>query len=505
MVLEEDKVGSNILLASTLVDLSTVEDLTVFPTEYIFSDTQSERIASPLRGIRDLGPYDKNTQDRSVKRNFNAVEVFAFYPENEENVKKRLSNLIKYLNEGYYEERLKNRDSQFRGFDVEFRLDRVDYPSNQELIGYRPGELGDKLDSLNLNFHEVFRRGSLPIVVIGGTSHRSVRIGREQYIEAKRELTSSDIPCQYASYYEREESAAGILYNVNKKDLPFGFSLWNFALNLYGKLGGLAWTIKQKLSEAPEKQIDLAVGLRFVSVDRDSNERGGYYAGYAGIVDRFGRWIGVITSDPFQIESDYWLKGMVVPKNVIEKIVQSILKKVKTDPRTSEIFRIRKTLNMSIIRLSKFDDKQEIPGIISAINSEKSLDKCTIGLIGIVDNPSLLLFDKKRDTMNVSKDKALKLNNKAFLLYTSGRERGPFSYPIIASVQNLGENNCAFQNLGEVCNHLTGLTALHWQTAISGMTRLPAPLMFARNIAKLNSYNIKPSENSWLSKTFWFI
>jgi hypothetical protein len=475
-------------------------------TPLIFSDTQStQESVNPIEGIREYGPYDTNTSDKYLSRKFKGVEFFVFYPKNEDIVYETLNDLISMLRDGYFEKR-GIRDVSFRGFKDEFRLREVFIPEADEFIAYIPGNLWEELKSRKNDFIQVFERGNRPIVIVGGTSHRSIIKNREQYLESKFHFTNLDLPCQYASYYEHEMgNGAGMLYNIRHKNRSFGYSLWNFALNIYGKVGGLAWVIRQGLLKAGQV-IDLSIGIRFVL----SRSQKGFIIGYITILDRFGRLVGVVASPSFKAQIEKEVAGMVVPKEVMENIMMEVLKKAVSDVRVKEIFAEKETINIAIHRLSIFHS-QEIQGIASAIDKWYESERMRIkyALVPIIDRPLTLAFNKLAKYWNALRGTAIRLDDKVAILYTAGTKsltnRGALSYPITVIAQNLGEEECPFTSLEEVCNHVYSLTNLHWQTVIPGSVRLPATLEFAQNIAKLASFGIVPKEDSWLWRTLWFV
>jgi hypothetical protein len=503
MVVKDERQSS---IFAITIQKEKLEQIPILETPPIFSDKQpSQELISPIEGIRKYGPYDTNTSDKHLSRKFEGVEFFVFYPKNEGIIYRTLSDLISMLRDGYFERR-GTHDTTFEGFESEFKLKEAFIPETNEFIGYTPGSLQKELESRKNDFTLVFERGNRPIVIVGGTSHRSIIKNREQYLESKIQFTNLDLPCQYASYYEYETGGAGILYSVGREDRPFGYSLWNFALNIYGKVGGLAWVIRQGLSKAASQVIDLSIGIRFV---RSKNQKG-FIIGYITILDRFGRLVGVISSQPFKAQIEEGVAGMVIPKEVMESIIVEALKKAVSDVRVKEIFTEKETVNIAIHRLSIFHS-QEIQGIVSAINkwhaSEKIKIKCA--LIPIIDTPPTLVIDKLAKYWNTLRRTAIKLNDHVAMLYTAGTtsltDRGAFSYPITVIAQNLGEEKCPFTSLEEVCNYVYSLTNLHWQTVIPGSVRLPATLEFAQNIARLSSFGIVPKKGSWLWQTLWFV
>jgi hypothetical protein len=482
-----------------------IKQISISQSPLIFSDSQpsQDAIYNPIQGIKKYGPYDINTFDRYLLRKFGGIEFFVFYPRNEEKILRNLRNLISLLRDGYFENRGTN-DITFEGFKKEFRLKDVFIPEDNEFIAYTSGNLHKALETRKDYFKQVFERGNRPIIIVGGTSHRSTSENREQYLEAKLQFTNLDIPCQYVSYYEYETGGAGILYNIERKNHPFGYSLWNFALNIYGKVGGLAWIIRQELSKASNLVIDLSIGIRFVQ----SKTRKGYTIGYVTILDRFGRLIGVISSPAFRSQIKEEVPGMVIPSQIMKNIITAAIKKAVDDARVKAIFEKKDTVNIAIHRLATFHP-QEIQGIASAVNKQSGSLKIKYALISIVGNSPILAFDTSTKYWNPSRGSAIMLNDNVAILYTRGslvgEHKRPLSYPIVVIAQNLGEERCPFTSLEEVCNHVYILTNLHWQTVIPGSVKLPATLEFAQNIAWLSSRGIAPKESSLLWETLWFI
>lgn len=502
MVLRDEQYTA---LQSIRIRPGKLREILTLPIQLVFSDSQpSTEFLTPIRGIRKYGPYDSTTSDRYTRIQFRGVEFFLFYPKGEGIVFKNLSKLASLLDGGYFERRGK-RDVIFDGFENEFRLKEAFIPEPKEFVGYQPGNLRQELKKRGISFHDVIERGNRPIAIIGGTSHRSIRKNREQYLEAKLEFTRLGIPSQYASFYEHETGGAGILYGVGRKNLPFGYSLWNFALNIYGKVGGLAWVVRQKLSEGSKKTIDLTIGIRFVR----SKKRKGFHIGYATILDRFGKLIGVVSSPPFKATIEKTALGMVVPMKVMKAIISEAIEKGINDPRVKRIFEEKQSLNLAIHRLSLFNLQSEIPGIELAITEYVDLGDFTHGLVSIVNTPSVLLFDRIATHWNVLRGTGMALSDHSATLYTAGAasltDARAITYPITILTQNLGKENCPFKTLEEVCNHVASLAALHWQTVIPSSVRLPASLEFAQNIAQLSAYGIEPKKNSWLWRTLWFI
>lgn len=488
------------------IDLEKITQKELGVPRLIFSDTQpSTHSPAPIRGLATYGPYDFSTTDGEVKRKFNGIEFSVFYPREQPQVHERLARLTDFLENGYFEQR-KGPDVPFRSLSEEFRLKEVSMPSKEEFIPYKPGELGETIDASKIDVEDTIKRGNIPLALVGGIAHRSAIANREQYIEAKREFSKRNIACQFASYYEIEPAGLGILYLIEDKERPFGYSVWNIALGTYGKSGGLAWVVDQ---ESVINPIDLTIGLGFARLPGSLTVTGErYHIGYATILDRFGKLIGVISSNPFPSEFDMRTKSMVIPGEVLRNVVHRAVEKGLSDPRFKKIAKAKPGLRLSVHRLSFFHPT-EIEATKMAVTSATSNMKSELGLVSIISRPSLVMFDKLAKSMNTTRGTMLTINDNSFLLYTAGPNNltsaQPISYPITGNVPNLGEGGCAFRDLAEACGHISSISALHWQTAIQGTVRLPASLEFARYIAHSSARGVQPPENSWLWNTLWFV
>jgi hypothetical protein len=493
MVLKDERETSTF---ATIIQLEKLDRIQILQTPLVFSDKQPlQEMLSPIDGIRKYGPYDINTSDGRVLRKVRGIEFFVFYPNGEDKIREGLNTLMSMLEEGYVKR--SENDVEFKGFEKEFRL-KAFVPKVDDFIKYQPGNLQQKIEEID--FEEIRDRGNSPVAIVGGTTHRSVLKNRDQYLEAKREFTNLEIPSQYAAFYEYETGGAGILYQIGRKNLPLGYSLWNFALNIYGKIGGLPWIIRQRLSKNTDEIIDLAIGIRFAK----SKIKRGFNIGYATIIDRFGRLIGVVSSPPFKARLE--TTGMVLSPDIIKNIVNEALSKAINDPRIKDILLEKESLNVALHRLSIFHPN-EILGINLAVNERSKLDslRIKIGLITISDVPSILVFNKASESWNNERGTAFMINNESAILYTTRAYGEEMSYPVTVIAKNLGTEKCPFKTLEEVCNHVFSLTNLHWQTVVPGLVKLPITLEFAKAIAQLSSYEIKPKEDSWLWRTLWFI
>lgn len=498
--------GEKILLEEMLeIKPNLLSEIPTLPVTLIFHDKQTEQDIQPINGIHKYGPYDLESSDETLRRNFKGIDIFVFCPEDEDPVREALSILIEFLSSGYVKKR-NMVDVNFNGIKEEFKI-HARIPKATEIVEYKVGRLQEEIKEHVNEFESTLQAGNKPLVIVGGSTHRTSIQRREQYIEAKRVFTSKEIPCQYASYYEYEDGGVGLLYQILKDsqnhNIALGHAIWNFCLNVYGKVGGLAWIVRQKLSPKTSKIVDLSIGLRFSM----SKEHKGYKIGHATILDRFGRLVGSLTLPPF------YVKGMKIPKELMKKFIQDILKKALKDPRIRKIYEStrKEILNIAIHR-PNFFNIEEIFGIkeaLSKIKVDEGFKQINYGLISIIKEPTFISFYKGTEFESITRGTAFRLNEKSAALYTAGSftptDKRPMIYPIIVSCQNLKDENSIFETIEEICNHVLNLSALHWQTVIPASVRLPATLEFAENIAKLASYGVQLPTDSWLDRTLWFI
>jgi len=455
------------------------------PTRLYSPEQPIDTNLPPIMGIRSYGgPYDFLTDDIFLKRDFERIEVWGFYPKGYKEIGSALHTLlVNYLGEAYYGEK---DDEDFYGFKDEFRVDFIVH----DILEYEKGKLSDYIDSLCSELEKVQLGKSRVIAVVGGPAHRSVRENREYYLEAKRVFTNElNVPCQFASYYTHAEGR-GILYKIARKargarERGLGNAIWNFALDMYGKVGGIAWVVLQRTLSG--KMVDLTIGLRFARAEK------GYYIGCATIIDRFGRLVGVISQPSFKGEMT--AEGMRVPKDIMQHIISTVIDYVKSDERIRGLlFNKNRTINIVVHRLFGFFD-EEIEGIETALNS--SVDNYNLGLVALITRPPIWAHNTK--TSGIIRGRGYQISKNAALLYTISSV-DDFTWPIGITVYRVGP----FSSIEDVCSHVRALVALHWQTVIPHV-RLPASVEFAEKIAHLYVKGIKPREGSWLWRTLWFI
>lgn len=478
------------------VESKEIKKIQINTPQYLYSEGQTNLLV-PIKGISNVGPYDFNTTNFSLKRKFDAIKIIPFVPVGAQKVRESLSKLIEYLTNGYYEQR-GSYDANFRGLKQEFRLTDVSvYP---EIIEYGPGSLSSVLEKIELDVEQLRSQKIIPIAIVGGPSHKSIKENREIYSEVKFEFIKRDLPSQFASLYESDDSKLGILPAVSGTSL-YGYSVWNFAVNIYGKCGGIPWTILQSKNSQGDSLVDLTIGIRFVG--KYSGDGKGYYIGQAVIFDHYGKFIGSFASEPFDITShELKSSGMVVPQNIMKKILKDAIELANTHPVVGGFFSSKDSLNIAIHRQSLFHN-EEIKGIELAISEQQKYSSIRYALVGISPEPYVMMIPE----ISTSKPgECVVLSKNTALIYTARPGPGqPVSNPILIVAQNLNDPKNPFSGISAVCRHIVDFTGMHWQTAIPNTVQLPSTLQFAANIGKNYSHGIYPKKNSWLWFTTWFL
>ncbi len=498
MVISLDRPGADFLEA-TIIDPKAISAFTTPKPALRFSDTAPTDL-SAIRGLSKIGPYDANTTDSFLRRSFDRCEVLCAYPKGETEIHRDLTRLITYVGGGYSKPG-DARDARFEPFAETFLLSNAVFPAADDFLEYDMRDLDPFEKAVMEQRAAIQQRGNRPIVVVASQSHRSIGATRDVYVPLKRLLNRADIPNQFASYYEVAGNALGVLSYVRAND-AVGWSVWNLALGMYTKLGGIPWTVQQ--SGRAEEHIDISIGLRFARL-REGEE--GFCLGVATVLDRFGRLIGTVPLENlgFHRALDHGLRGMTLTAESTELLVTGALDKVLLDPHTQPIMQVRRPISIVIHKLGPglFHD-EEIQGIRDAMAAKLRGKKALVAFVPVAEKETFAAFGASSQGRAIPQGQAVRLNDNTALLYTVPSDK-PFKAPITVKLQNMGEDDCAFQTVEQACIHTHTLCGLHWQMVSSGRMKLPADLRFAQNVAQAFADDIQPSAGSWLWKTHWYL
>ncbi len=497
MPVVDERLGGD-LLESLTIDSETISEFDAPRAKLRFSDTAA-RAMTPWRGLQEVGPYDFNTTDKYLARRFGRCEIFGAYPTGRNDIKADLSKLSSYLIDGYAKPK-GSSDTDFPPFKTTFRLETVIASPESEFLSYDLEKLEPFQVEVQEAVEETKKRGNQALVLVAIESHKSIASERDVYVPLKRLLNRADIPSQFLSDLVTDEEQLGVLYYIRSKQ-SVGWSLWNIALAIYTKLGGIPWAVTQ--GGAPDEAIQITVGLRFAPL---RGERG-FCLGIATVLDRFGRLIGTVPLERLHTYRAYDtpVPGMSLGIEDAQRLVTEAFDKVLEDQRTQPIMQAKKPLSVVIHKLGPGTfHKDELAGIEQAKAAKLKGHPVFIAYVPVVSAETLSAFGPSSVQRIMPEGRGLRLAEDTALLYTVASER-KFSTPITVKVQNLSEEDCAFTRVEHACEHIQTLCGLHWQMVSSGRMKLPADLHFAHKIAQAFANDIQPLPGSSLWGTQWYL
>ncbi len=496
MAIVRERLGGD-LLESVIIDPQAVKTFDVPKALLRFTDAAPMSL-SPLGGLRDIGPYDTKTSDDYLRRRFDRCEVMCAYPKGRTAILRDLDKLTSYLRNGY--DGTSDKDPDFPPFDKTFRLDSAVFSAGNEFVQYDLDALKPFRETILDWRQEVLHRGNRPLVLVAVESHKSIAPERDIYAPLKRLINREDIPSQFLSDYVTDQDHLGVLYYV-RMNRAVGYAVWNIALDMYIKLGGVPWTVDQ--GRQPGDSIDITIGLRFAPY-RDSQ---GFCLGVATVLDRFGRLIGTVPLENLEIHRahDTPIPGMCLNVEAAQRLVTKAFDKVLEDKRTQPIMRTGKALSLVRHKLGPGTfHREEVEGVERARASKLKRHDVHIAYVPVVAGETLAAFGPSTERGAMPEGRGLKLSDNTALLYTVASDR-KLTSPITVKVQNLAEPGCAFQGVEQACGHIQTLCGLHWQMVSSGKMKLPADLHFAHRIAQGFAKDIQPNPDSWLWQTQWYL
>ncbi len=498
MVLNLDRHGGD-LMETLTIDPESIRLFKVSRPARRFSDTVTNPLG-PIQGLRQIGPYDVNTSDPHLRRPFESFEVLCSYPAGDSAIRDDLSELVVYLDKGYSQLR-GERDIEFAPLAETFHFGNAVFPQKTDFVPYDVKNLLDFEASIRRHVADIQARKNRPLVLVAVRSHKTIAATKNIYLPLKQTLTRLDVPSQFLSDYETTDTNLGVLYQLRSSN-SFGWAVWNVALAIYLKVGGIPWAVTQGGNVA--EHIDVSVGLRFARLD---GAEPGFCLGVATVLDRFGRIVGAVPLENMEFHKafDTPMPGMSLSTESAERLVTQALDKVLLDPRTQEVMQTRKPLTVAFHKLGPGAfHTEELSGIRQAMADKLRGREFKLAFVPIVATETLAMFGPPSQGRSVPDGYGAKLSEDTALLYTMASDR-KFTAPVTVKLQNHGDDDCAFSSVEAACAHVQTLCGLHWQTVASGRLRLPADLQFAAHIARGFADGTQPASTSWLWKTQWYL
>ena len=490
--------GENSMLKSTIY----TKDMCLFSLKRPKLEfAKGETGTRPIKSLPIKGPFDFEHSDSILRRKFDRIKVCVTYPKDNPKIRELLDTTVSFLVEGY--SRRDWRDIDFPGFLHAFKAKLIP-PEEDEYVSFTLENLRDTMETLSSAF-EGLPANCRKVVLIGGRSHKALSEHKEEYVRTKRTLMLHDIPSQYLSNAPvTTHTIYGILSQI-ELERSVGYGVWNVALGIYGKVGGLAWALSQvePLDQTTEVQngigIDITVGLGFSKTKEDDVNK--YFVGCATVLDRNGRLVSVTA--PMTFKTSIKVRGLKVPAEIMEVLVQKAIEASYGDPKTQKILAERDTLYLVVHRRAHFHH-DEITGIERAItNLQVRARTIKVAFVSIIKDQDLFAFPLKGSKAEEDTVCGVVLGPHTAILNTVHLKHG--ISPIKITLENMGREDCPFENIRQVSYHTNALTLLHWQTTIPRRVKMPASLHFASNVARLEGLGIRPNRESPLWYTPWFL
>lgn len=478
-------------------------------TPLLFDAKGNKTDFSQKPGLKKFKPYDSNSPNRP----FNTIRPYLIIPGGEQSFK-AVNQFMDFLS-GDYKRRSGTAfpDDDFNGikehFDVEYGI-----PDEDDIVIVEDATSIEYLQAAERILHswagESENKDRIVIVIVAHQSNNE----DDPYIPLKKKFVEAGLPSQMIEM--------DTLNQMNKANVPFGHTLWTFALDLYVKLGGKPWALAR-----PINNVNCLIGLGFGrSPRRLSNP---IYVGIANIFDQGGQWLD-LNSDDRELTNEEW---------------QSLKDKEQSLHGTSS-FKLHHEMSASIIASSldsynastnqiaqkvvfhKNGDiyESEALGFLQALSENVLRNKLPLAsakfaLVSIYKNHDVRMYgpsfptDIKMDN-TITKGSVQILNANTAVIATTGKN--PFGYfgigtptPLIVqrfipsqeTFSSTGFNTNQMYSIEEICEHVISLTRLHWGS--TNDIRLPITSEYAQRIAEFLASTDVSVDFLLKSKRLWWI
>jgi len=428
----------------------------------LYHHGREEVYGHPYRDLQELLPYDA-----SFKKFRKIRMVFAISSSEETKVKELFQKFHKELADD------PNSILKFLGvleeiksfLELEILEDIVEFDSVDDLI--------NKLNQSIRPLSEALRQEEADIVIVGTSAYRGApqKSGaKEKYDEIRRSLLEHGYPNQFISYYSGSGTPMGLLAQFENKNSGYEYSLGNLMLNIYSKVSGRPWAIRQDRDF--EAHAIIALGFA-----RSNDKKFG--VGVSVVIGEYGDLVQVGSWD--LPDSVLQSKNLFVERDQMREIISDIADGIKRSK--SYLSRV----NLVVYKYGRYSE-DELQGMRDAIN-EFGSSELRISPISI----------QREGVYPGSKIKYVRLTHRS-VLFSPLRN----AYASVAVLWPLGNNYDFYSDLQGVVNNIEALLRLHWQTLWSTIRRLSI-LKAANRIARdrLNGYNL-PSDSALIG-TPWFI
>ena len=481
------------------------------PIPLLFDTKGTQTNFSQKPGLKQYKPYDSNTADRP----FNAIKPYLIVP----GLQIANANQLMDFLAGDYKRRPKTSfpDDDFSGINTYFDV-QFDPPDENDIIVVEDTTIADYLDATESILYswakESEKEGRIVVVVVPNKNKNGNDNENDPYILVKKRLVEAGLPSQMIE--------VETLNQVADTSMPFGHTLWTFALDLYVKLGGKPWTLARPIND-----VNCLIGLGFGrSPKKMSNP---IYIGIANVFDQGGQWLD-LNSDDHELTDEEWQSLKDEEQNSLGTSSFKLHHEMSANI-ISQSLKSYYTKNNQVAKKVVFHKngdvyESEALGFLQSLsenvlNNRLPLSSARFALVSIYKNHNIRMYGPNFPEIlpmdyTITKGSAQILNENTAVIATTGKN--PFGYsgigtpaPLIVqrfvpseeTFSNTGFNLNQMYSIQEICEHVFSLTRLHWGT--TNDIRLPITSDYAQKIAEFLARTEVNVAFLLKSKRLWWI
>jgi hypothetical protein len=479
--------------------------------QLLFDPLGTKTDYSQRTGLRKFSPFDENSRNQS----FDRIKPYVIMP-GDLDVQDELYQFLDYLKNGYAKrQNASSGDEDFEGIERVFKIDLIS-PNEDDIVILDAGSVQEYEHAAQTLLRqwvvsEDKDKNRMVIVVI--PEKYSVDSSHDPYIPLKKLFIEEGLPSQMLEIRH--------LRNLENPAIGLGYLFWNFALDLYVKLGGKPWTLAQQINN-----VHCLIGMGFGSTPENS-----LYVGIANVFDENGQWLSFASEDKELTEEEREslknLEHQVVGTSSY-KLHQDLTHRIIND--SLEVYSLSSRQNIATkVVLHKNGEiyAPEALGFLQALSSKildgaKRLSEAKFALVSIIKNHELRLYGPPYPNLpwpmrnTVTRGSVRFLDENTAVVATTGKNRAYYPgigtpKPILVEryvpseeiLKNTGFSLDQIYSIEEICEQVLALTQLHWGSVRN--IRLPVTSEYAQRVAKFVARSQANADMLLKLKRLWWI
>lgn len=478
--------------------------------QLLFDSLGTKTDYSQRNGLRKYTPFDENSRNRP----FDKIKPYVIMPG--DLAQATLYEFLDYLENGYTKrQHTTSGDDSFEGMKDIFKVDFTP-PDEDDIVFLDEGSLQEYEQAART----LLRRWAVSenkdknrIVIVVIPEKFTIDDSHDPYIPLKRLFIEEGLPSQMLEI--------GHLRDLGNVSLGYGYLLWNFALDLYVKLGGKPWTLAQQINN-----VHCLIGMGFGSTPENS-----LYVGIANVFDENGQWLSFASEDKELTEEEREslrnLEHQVIGTSSY-KLHQDLTSRIIND--SLEVYSLSSNANVATKVVLHKNGKVYAPealGFLQALSSKmldgaRKLSGARFALVSIIKDHNLRLYGPLYSELplpmrnTVSRGAVQILDENTAVIATTGKNH--MYYPGIGTpkpilleryvpseevLKSTGFDIGQIYSIEEICEQVLALTQLHWGSI--GNIRLPVTSEYAQRIANFVARSRVTADMLLKLKRLWWI